>query len=144
MSDTISKTLRKSTNETCIQDDQSNIVFELLSDSELHDLITGLNDDGIDEILLAPNVKRQTENKENLQLCQSNKSVDILQENVVNKTANLMDKQYPVPVFNNCSNATVNFNFKWENSIFEMSGHFMVYSSVVFHCWICWNNIIFI
>jgi hypothetical protein len=63
--------------------------------------ITGLNDDGIDEILLAPNVKRQTENKENLQLCQSNKSVDILQENVVNKTANLMDKQYPVPVFNN-------------------------------------------
>jgi hypothetical protein len=48
----------------------------------------------------------------NLQLCQSNKSVDILQENVVNKTANLMDKQYPVPVFNNCSNATVNFNFK--------------------------------
>jgi hypothetical protein len=112
MSNTISKTLRKSTNETCIQDDQSNIVFELLSDSELHDLITGLNDDGIDEILLAPNVKRQTENKENLQLCQSNKSVDILQENVVNKTVNLMDKQYPVPVFNNCSNATVNFNFK--------------------------------
>jgi hypothetical protein len=28
MSNTISKTLRKSTNETCIQDDQSNIVFE--------------------------------------------------------------------------------------------------------------------
>jgi hypothetical protein len=50
----------------------STIVFELLSDSELHDLITDLNDDGIDEILLAPNVKRQTENKEDLQLCQSN------------------------------------------------------------------------
>jgi Mg/Co/Ni transporter MgtE len=99
MSDTISKTLRKSTNETCIQDDQSNIVFELLSDSELHDLITDLNDDGIDEILLAPNVKRQTENKEDLQLCQSNKSVDILPENVVNKTVNLMDKQYPVASF---------------------------------------------
>jgi hypothetical protein len=77
MSNTISKTLRKSTNETCIQDDQSNIVFELLSDSELHDLITDLNDDGIDEILLAPNVKRQTENKEDLQLCQSNKSTSI-------------------------------------------------------------------
>ena len=65
MSNTISKTLRKSTNETCIQDDQSNIVFELLSDSEFHDMLTDLNDDGIDEILLAPNVKRQTENKEN-------------------------------------------------------------------------------
>ena len=82
MSDTISKTLRKFTNETCIQDDQSNIVFELLFDSEFHDMLTDLNDDGIDEIVLAPNVKRQTENKENLQLCQSNKSVDILQEKV--------------------------------------------------------------
>jgi hypothetical protein len=33
--------------------------------TELHDLITDLNDGGIDEILLALNVKRQTENKEN-------------------------------------------------------------------------------
>ena len=112
MSDTISKILRKSTNETCIQDAQSDIVLEPLSDFQLHDLITDINDDGKDEILLAPNVKRQTENKKHLHLYQSNKSVDILQENVVSKTVNLMDKQYPVPVFNNCSNVTVNFNFK--------------------------------
>ncbi|CAG2216012.1 unnamed protein product [Mytilus edulis] len=116
MSDTISDTLRKPpTKKLCVREDFGDFELKPLSNSQFQDL---LNDLDID---IAPKVDEKNNisttdhyNKENINssCVQNLQSVNIDNESICNRTVNYMDQRFPMPVLNNCSNVTINFNLK--------------------------------
>lgn len=125
MSGTISTTLRNAKTVTYtstsntevavsepVMDTSDETEFEPLSNDEVNQIFESLKNDGIE----LESYKNQTENKENVPV--NSQTVEIVNNNN-NKTVNAMlqpmeERKFPMPmpVFNNCSNLTINFNFK--------------------------------
>lgn len=119
MSDTISSTLRPNTSgapkKVRINEPTDN-KFEIqpLTNAEFGDLVQDLQNDGFDEILSS--IDLPTFDKENQPGPSSNSTVvNSTVENRYNGTLNYMVPRQPqlqFPVFNNCSNITINYNLK--------------------------------
>lgn len=108
MSDTLSDSLRVAH----VPDKQqktvsiaSNLELRPLTNNEFSDLLDDLNNDDFDNFLSSMPVEIPVENKENVVEKMSCKNVNYMY------TASERP-QMPFPIFNNCSNITINYNMK--------------------------------
>ncbi|VDI58606.1 Hypothetical predicted protein [Mytilus galloprovincialis] len=113
MSDTISDTLRKPpTKKLCVREDVGDFELKPLSNSQFQDVLNDLDIDIAPKIDEENNISTTDHyNKENINspCVQNLQSVNIDNESICNRTVNYMDQRFPMPVLNNCSDVTNDF-----------------------------------